>query len=63
MDDGFILPENSLLWTQACRKAGAPVEAHFFADGGHGFGLHLPKEMPGSRWPDLFALWMRKHGG
>jgi acetyl esterase/lipase len=62
MDDGFILPENSLLWTQACRKAGAPVEAHFFAEGGHGFGLHLPKEMPGSRWPDLFALWMRKHG-
>ena len=41
----------------------APVEAHFFAEGGHGFGLHLPKEMPGSRWPDLFALWMRKHGG
>ena len=39
------------------------MEAHFFAEGGHGFGLHLPKEMPGSRWPDLFALWMRKHGG
>ena len=63
MDDGFIQPENSLLWTQACRKAGVTVEAHFFADGGHGFGLHLPKDLPGSRWPDLFALWMRKHGG
>ncbi|HWI87976.1 MAG TPA: alpha/beta hydrolase [Sphingomicrobium sp.] len=63
MDDGFIQPENSLLWVSACRNAGAPVEAHFFADGGHGFGLHLPKDLPGSRWPDLFALWMRKHGG
>jgi acetyl esterase/lipase len=63
MDDDFIQPENSLEWVAACRKAGAPVEAHFFADGGHGFGLHLPKDLPGSRWPDLFALWMRKHGG
>jgi hypothetical protein len=28
-----------------------------FATGGHGFGLHLPKDNPGSLWPDLFALW------
>ena len=62
MDDGFILPENSLLGRRPAAKRGT-VEAHFFAEGGHGFGLHLPKEMPGSRWPDLFALWMRKHGG
>jgi hypothetical protein len=33
-----------------------------FATGGHGFGLHLPKDNPGSLWPDLFALWMRRHG-
>jgi acetyl esterase/lipase len=63
MDDGFITPENSLQWIAACRRAGASVEAHLFADGGHGFGAHLPKELPGSRWPDLFALWMRKHEG
>lgn len=63
MDDGFITPANSIQWAAACRKAGATVEAHFFSEGGHGFGLHLPKDMSGSRWPDLFALWMRKHGG
>jgi acetyl esterase/lipase len=63
MDDGFITPENSLQWIAACRKVGASLEAHLFSKGGHGFGLHLPKDMPGSRWPDLFALWMRKHGG
>ena len=39
------------------------VEAHLFSEGGHGFGVHLPKDLPGSRWPDLFALWMRKHRG
>jgi hypothetical protein len=33
------------------------------AQGGHGFGLHLSRDNPGSRWPDLFALWMKQHGG
>ena len=61
-DDGLVLPGNSLEWIDACRRAKVPVEAHLFSEGGHGFGLHLPKEMTGSRWPDLFAQWMRKHG-
>lgn len=63
MDDGLVLPPNSLHWISACLAAKASVEAHLFAQGGHGFGLHLPKDLPGSRWPDLFALWMRGHGG
>ncbi len=62
MDDDFITPANSLLWVDACSRSKVPVEAHLFGEGGHGFGFHLPKELPGSRWPDLFALWMRKHG-
>lgn len=62
-DDGLILIDNSLTWIEACRRAKVPVETHLFSDGGHGFGFHLPKDLPGSRWPDLFALWMRKHGG
>jgi len=44
-------------------QAGAPVESHVFAEGGHGFGLHLAPDMPGSRWADLFSLFLRKHGG
>jgi acetyl esterase/lipase len=63
MDDNTAGAENSAKWIMAARAAGASVEAHFFADGGHGFGFHLPRDLPGSRWPDLFALWMRKHGG
>jgi acetyl esterase/lipase len=63
MDDGLVLPPNSQHWIAACLAAKASVEAHLFAQGGHGFGLHLPKDLPGSRWPDLFALWMRGHGG
>lgn len=61
-DDGLVPVDNSLAWIAAARAARAPVEAHLFAEGGHGFGLHLPKDNPRSRWPDLFALWMRKHG-
>ena len=52
-----------LYFFPAAFSEGCSAEAHFFADGGHGFGVHLPKDLPGSRWPDLFALWARKHGG
>lgn len=62
-DDGTVPVENSLDWIAACRTAKVSVEAHLLAQGGHGFGLHLPSDNPGSRWPDLFALWMRQHGG
>lgn len=62
-DDGLVPIDNSLAWIAAARAAKASVEAHLFAQGGHGFGLHLPKENSGSLWPELFALWMRQHGG
>lgn len=62
-DDGTVPIANSLEWIDACQRAKASVEAHLLAQGGHGFGFHLPRDNPGSRWPDLFALWMRQHGG
>jgi dipeptidyl aminopeptidase/acylaminoacyl peptidase len=54
---------NSFRWAGALMGQGVPAELHVFSEGGHGFGLHLPRDSSGSRWPDLFALWMRKHGG
>jgi acetyl esterase/lipase len=62
-DDGTVPIENSLNWIATCRERKGSIEAHLLAEGGHGFGFHLPRDNPGSRWPDLFALWMRKHGG
>lgn len=62
-DDGTVPVANSLEWVDACRRAKVGIEAHLFAEGGHGFGFHLPRDNPGSRWPDLFAIWMRRHGG
>lgn len=61
-DDGLVPVDNSLAWIAAARAAKAPVEAHLLTQGGHGFGLHLPKDNPGSRWPELFDLWTRKLG-
>ena len=63
VDDGTVPVENSNAWLAACRAAGVKCEAHIFDEGGHGFGFHLPPELPGSRWPDLFALWLRRNGG
>jgi acetyl esterase/lipase len=62
-DDGTVPVDNSIDWIAASRRAKVSVEAHLLAEGGHGFGFHLPRDNPGSRWPDLFALWMRQHGG
>lgn len=62
-DDPLVPVENSIRWISACRQAKVSVEGHLIAQGGHGFGLHLPRANPGSRWPELFSLWMRGHGG
>jgi acetyl esterase/lipase len=63
VDDPVVPLENSLDWLAACRANAVACDAHIFAEGGHGFGLHLPRDLPGSRWPELFGLWLRKHGG
>jgi acetyl esterase/lipase len=62
-DDDTVPIDNSFNWIEACRKSKVSIEAHLLAEGGHGFGFHLPRDNPGSRWPDLFALWTREHGG
>ena len=61
-DDDTVSIDNSLNWISACRGK-VSIEAHLLAEGGHGFGFHLPSDNPGSQWPSLFALWMRRHHG
>jgi acetyl esterase/lipase len=63
LDDPVVNRSNSLDWMAAVSAQGVPVEAHFFTSGGHGYGLHLAEDQPGSRWPELFDLWLRRHGG
>lgn len=37
--DELVPVENSILYAQACRKAGIPCELHLFMEGGHGMSL------------------------
>ena len=61
LDDPLVPAAPPLAMMAACQSAGVPVEAHFFQEGGHGFGpRYLAPELPGSRWPELFDLWMKR---
>jgi acetyl esterase/lipase len=43
------------------RTAGRPIEFHFFANGGHGFGLGRPGTAA-EGWIDLLYRWMQTSG-
>lgn len=60
LDDPAVPAENSFEMLQALRVAQRPVEAHFFEEGGHGFGLGNPS-LPVHRWLDLFAAFIDRH--
>ncbi|KQM13748.1 esterase [Sphingomonas sp. Leaf24] len=59
MDDGAVVPDNSLLMMAALRRAGRPVEAHFLAEGGHGFGVG-PANLPAGHWVEMFDRWLQR---
>lgn len=54
-DDDVVPIANSLAMYQAMLAAKRPAELHAFDQGGHGFGVRLPKTTPASVWPQLFA--------
>ena len=48
---------------QKYREAGAPVEAHIFAKGGHAFGLGTRSKVSAvQHWPDRLIDWMTDSG-
>ncbi|MDJ0277934.1 alpha/beta hydrolase [Sphingomonas sp. 2R-10] len=59
MDDGAVVPDNSLTMIAALRRAGRPVEAHFVAEGGHGFGVGSPA-LPAGHWVEAFDRWLTR---
>ena len=56
-DDRLVDPENSVVFFDALRRAGVPVEARFFDKGQHGFFL-----MPRDRWQEPILQWLRYEG-
>ena len=62
VDDPTVPVANSLDYFAALRRAGIPAEAHFFQEGGHGFGIALAKGKPAAAWPDLLLAWAGRAG-
>jgi acetyl esterase/lipase len=60
-NDGAVPIENSLRLMNAMREARRPVEAHFFQEGGHGFGLGHPNTTA-EHWTTVFATWLGRVG-
>jgi acetyl esterase/lipase len=61
-DDATVPVENSLLLRAALRKAGAQVDLHLFAEGGHGFNLWNIAGKPVAAWPNLWLDWASRYG-
>jgi len=60
-DDPVDDVENSLVYYEALKKAGVPVEMHLYAQGGHAFGLRRTK-FPITGWPQLIEMWLKTIG-
>jgi acetyl esterase/lipase len=56
-DDGLVDVDNSVVFFEALRHAGVPVEARLFQKGQHGFFL-----MPRDRWQGAIMDWLVTNG-
>jgi acetyl esterase/lipase len=56
-DDHVDNVDDSLAYYIALKNAGAPVEMHLYAQGGHAFGLRRTK-LPVTDWPQLVETWL-----
>ncbi len=56
-DDRLVDVDNSVVFFEALRHAGVPVEARFFEKGQHGFFL-----IPRDTWQAVITDWLTSHG-
>ena len=57
-NDDMEYAESTLVLSAALKDIDSPFELHFFAQGGHGFGLR-PENKAGRIWPGLAENWMK----
>ena len=61
-NDRTVPVMNSLLFYEACVKAGVPAEMHIPENGPHGFGMGLTQNDEALKaWPEQAFSWMRRH--
>jgi hypothetical protein len=49
-------------WLTGIRGRSWSCSLHVFDEGGHGFGARLPRAVPASAWPGLFASFAARKG-
>jgi acetyl esterase/lipase len=59
--DDPLFPQAEFGLIKSWKDAGAPVEFHYYEQGGHGFGMY-PKTTTSTGWFDAFVAWMTMHG-
>jgi acetyl esterase/lipase len=59
--DAGVVPENSILFYLALKKAKVPAELHIYEKGRHGVGL-APADPVLNTWPDRLADWLKERG-
>ncbi|HZE98542.1 MAG TPA: alpha/beta hydrolase [Planctomycetota bacterium] len=60
-DDPISDAIHSVTMYEAMKKAGAPVELHIYATGGHGWGVRKVGH-PCETWTDACVAWLKKGG-
>ena len=58
VNDDVVPVQNAVLFMAALQKYRVPVEAFFFAEGGHGYGMDNPTSEVG--WMESCLRWLRK---
>ena len=62
-NDGLVPVKNSLLFYEACLKAGVPAEMHILDNGPHGFGMAAAmNDETVKEWPTQALRFMARHG-
>lgn len=56
-EDDKIYGKNAIVYYRALMDANIPAELHYYATGGHGFGIH-PIGRPEENWTSLAATWL-----
>ena len=59
-DDDVVNVENSIVFYESLIKHKVPAELHIYQNGGHGFGMHLPKSK--DLWMERCINWMTANG-
>lgn len=61
-NDNAVPIENSINYYLALKKYNIPAEAHFYPDGGHGYGLRTAGKGSLEGWPQALETWLKSFG-